>query len=100
MTDNPEQIPVTSGSRNASSSTHTNNRSGNSSRQTRLQRNLTDVNNSDRDFTGAVEELGVLGTVLEKKHTVGKAKQRSVDLVRELSLYLISLKKNIKQMLH
>ena len=72
MTDNPEQIPVTSGSRNASSNTHTNNRSGNSSRQTRLQRNLTDVNNSDRDFTGAVEELGVLGTVLEKylKHII------------------------------
>ena len=66
MTDNPEQIPVTSGSRNDSSNTHTNNRSGNSSRQTRLQRNLMDVNNSDRDFTGAVEELGVLGTVLEK----------------------------------
>ena len=63
MTDNPEQIPVTSGSHSASSSTHT---SGNSSRQTRLQRNLTDVNNSDRDFTGAVEELGVLGTALEK----------------------------------
>ena len=66
MTDNPEQTPVTSGIRSASNSTPTNNRSGNSSGQTRLQRNLTDVNNSDRDFKGAVEELGVLGTVLEQ----------------------------------
>ena len=66
MTDNPEQTPLTSGSRSASSSTSTNNRSGTSSGQTRLQRNLTDVNNSDRDFKGAVKEFGVLGTAIEK----------------------------------
>ena len=60
MPENPEQTPVTSSSR--SGNTPANNNGGLS----RLQRVLSDVNNADRDFKGAVEELGVLGTILEK----------------------------------
>lgn len=56
MPESPENTPVA-----GSSGSGTTSRSG-----SKLQRILTDVSNADRDFSGNVPELGVLGTTLEQ----------------------------------
>ena len=77
--DDAAQIPVTrdtgfrsvtNGSGGTSSGNGGSNNRGHGG-ATRLQRILTDVSNAEREFKGSVEELGVLGTTLERylKHS-------------------------------
>ena len=63
MPENPVQAPIIGNNNSGNNSTTNGNGSPNG--LSRLQRVLTNVKNTDKDFKGAVEELGVLGTVLE-----------------------------------